>query len=58
MKLPMHDQNGQPSGEFEIPDEIIKAAYLVNGFLANTPQVVSLCGLYIKVGSINVEIKI
>jgi hypothetical protein len=56
MKVPMHDMDGQPRGECEIPDEIIKAAYLVSSYLTNTPQVASLCGLSIEVGNINVEI--
>ena len=58
MKIPMTCTDGKPRGEFEITDDIIKAAYLVSGYLTNTPNVVSLCGLYLKVGTINVEIKV
>ena len=56
MKLPMHDTEGNPRGEFEIPDEVIKAAHLVSNYLSNNTNVASLCGLYIKIGKIDVEI--
>lgn len=56
MKLPMYSQDGKPRGEFEIPDDIVLTAHRVSAYLSNNTNIASLCGLYIKVGKIDVEI--
>ena len=58
MKIPMNDTHGNPRGEIEIPDEIIKMAHIVSAYLSNNTNIASLCGLFLKVGTVNVEIKI
>jgi hypothetical protein len=58
MKLPMYSQDGKPRGDFEIPDDVIAAARLVSNYLGNNPNIASLCGLYIKICKIEVEINV
>lgn len=56
MKFPMYSEDGKPRGDIEIPDDVIKAAYLVSNYLGNNPNIASLCGLYIRIEKINVEV--